>query len=42
LIGFTKSLAKEVAPKGIRVNAIAHGFIETEIRKYQKILKLKY
>jgi 3-oxoacyl-[acyl-carrier protein] reductase len=31
LIGFTKSLAKEVASRGIRVNCIAPGFIETEM-----------
>ena len=29
LIGFTKSIAKELAPRGITVNAIAPGFIET-------------
>ena len=31
LIGFTRSLAREVGPLGITVNAIAPGFIETEM-----------
>ena len=31
LIGFTKSIAKELAPRGITVNAIAPGFIETDM-----------
>jgi 3-oxoacyl-[acyl-carrier protein] reductase len=31
VIGFTKSLAREVASRGITVNAIAPGFIETDM-----------
>lgn len=31
LIGFTKALAKEVAPSGIRVNCIAPGIVQTDM-----------
>ncbi|SKC87127.1 3-oxoacyl-[acyl-carrier-protein] reductase [Maledivibacter halophilus] len=33
IIGFTKSTAKELASRGINVNAVAPGFIETEMTK---------
>ncbi len=33
MIGFTKSLAREVASRGITVNAIAPGFIETDMTR---------
>lgn len=45
IIGFTRSLSKELAPLNIRVNAIAPGFIDTDMTKgmdekfYEKNLK---
>ncbi len=48
LIGFTKSLAKELGARNIRVNAVAPGFIATDMTKdlknteeYLKLIPLK-
>lgn len=36
MIGFTKSIAKELGSRNIRCNAIAPGFVETEMTDYLK------
>lgn len=36
VIGFTKSIAKEIGSRNIRCNAIAPGFIETDMTSYLK------
>ena len=36
IIGFTKSVAKELGSRNIRCNAIAPGFVETDMTQYLK------
>jgi 3-oxoacyl-[acyl-carrier protein] reductase len=42
IIGFTKALSKEVAERGVRVNAVAPGIIETEMVSAMTDERLKY
>ena len=41
LIGATKALAQEIAGRNVRVNAIAPGFIETDMTKELPVEELK-
>ena len=40
MVGFTKALSKELASRNIRVNAVAPGFIQTDMTKELPVDKI--